>query len=122
MIILDTIFVRMSRRGKGHTRNLINQLLEAPDLFSFRNIPRVPNYPLGISSPISNGMFGLLIRMIITNGRNNEKSGQHKVSNKERLWLVCDMNDKRQNIWWTAQKLAKERQLDIRELVRIDDR
>ena len=119
MIILDTIFVRMSRRGKGHTRNLINQLLEAPDLFSFRNIP---NYSLGISSPISNGMFGLLIRMIITNGRNNEKSGQHKVSNKERLWLVCDMNDKRQNIWWTAPKLAKERQLDIRELVRIDDR
>ena len=123
MVILDTIFVTMAHRGKGHTKNLIRQLLSSPDVLIFPKISEFPpmsNHSLGFSSPISNGMFLLLIRLIVTEEKSFQGIINHTDSAKERLWLVGDMHDGDQNIWWSAPRMAKERGFDIRKLVEMN--
>ena len=68
MVVLDTVFVRKFYRGNGDTKSLINQLLNAPNsVLSQTRVDHSENELMsrfGLSSPISNGMFCLLIRMI----------------------------------------------------------
>ena len=115
MSILDTIFVRMSHRGKGYTKALINQLMNLPDTLLPCDDMTLHNdvQLLGFSSPISNGMLWLLIRMIVADEISHKKdSASERMSVKERLWLIENMNESPRNIWWSAAKLANERGLN----------
>ena len=113
MVILDTIFVRKSHRGKGRTKCLINEIIVSTVHQS--NLPihqtgvAYSSYfenSLGFSSPISNNMFCLLIRMILEDEKWHQNTSTNRTATKEKLWLVEDVNDSPQNIWWSAAKIS----------------
>ena len=118
MSILDTIFVRMSHRGKGYTKALINQLMTSPDSLLRSGMEKTVESAkdgqlIGFSSPISNGMLWLLIRLIVADEIIQKRD---KINNrmpiKEKLWLIESMDSTPRNIWWSAAKLASERGLN----------
>ena len=118
MSILDTIFVRMSHRGKGYTKALINQLMTSPDSLLRSGMEKTVESAkdgqlIGFSSPISNGMLWLLIRLIVADEIIQKRD---KINNrmpiKEKLWLIESMDATPRNIWWSAAKLASERGLN----------
>ena len=118
MSILDTIFVRMSHRGKGYTKALINQLMTSPDSLLRSDMEKTVESAkdgqlIGFSSPISNGMLWLLIRMIVADEIIQKRD---KINNrmpiKEKLWLIESMDATPRNIWWSAAKLASDRGLN----------
>ena len=115
MSIIDTVFVKMSHRGKGYTKALIIQLMSSPDILLPNDDMTLTDdvQLLGFSSPISNGMLWLLIRMIVVDEIRHRKYGANeKMSVKEKFWLIENMNETPRNIWWSAAKLASERGLN----------
>ena len=119
MSILDTIFVKMSHRGKGYTKALINQLMNTPDiLISNEEVEMTSTltkraHLLGFSSPISNGMLWLLIRMIVADElKHKNDCDTERLSVKEKFWLIEDENESPRNIWWSVSKLASDRGLN----------
>ena len=118
MSILDTIFVRMSHRGKGYTKALINQLMTSPDSLLRSDMEKTVESAkdgqlIGFSSPISNGMLWLLIRMIVADEiiqKRNKINSRMPI--KEKLWLIESMDATPRNIWWSAAKLASDRGLN----------
>ena len=121
MIILDTVFVRKSFRGRGFTKLLINQLLMTPDSFlSQTSVERSDNELtnlLGLSCPISNGMFCLLIRMIVKDAKCNSDLQNVAIPLKERIWLVDEVQEDQINVWWSVIKIARERSIDLKRLL-----
>ena len=121
MIVLDTVFVRKSHRGNGDTKSLINQLLNAPNfLLSQTRVDHSENELLsrfGLSSPISNGMFCLLIRMIAKDSKYFSDVQNVTVPLKERIWLVDEVNGDCINVWWSVMKIARERSIDLRSVL-----
>ena len=121
MVVLDTVFVRKSYRGNGDTKSLINQLLNAPNsLLSQTRVDHSENELLGrfgLSSPISNGMFCLLIRMIAKDAKYFSDVQNVTVPLKERIWLVDEVNDDCINVWWSVMKIARERSIDLRSIL-----
>ena len=121
MVVLDTVFVRKSYRVNGDTKSLINQLLNAPNsLLSQIRVDHSENELMsrfGLSSPISNGMFCLLIRMIAEDQK--YVSGVHNmtVPLKERIWLVDEVQEDQINVWWSVIKIARERSIDLKRLL-----
>ena len=118
MSILDTIFVRMSHRGKGYTKALINQLMSSPDSLLRSDMEKTVESAkdgqlIGFSSPISNGMLWLLIRMIVADEIIQKRDKINKrMPIKEKLWLIESMDATPRNIWWSAAKLASDRGLN----------
>ena len=119
MYILDTIFVKMSHRGKGYTKALINQLMNTPDILIPKDGVAITNtltkwhHLLGFSSPISNGMLWLLIRMIVADElKHKNNCDTERLSVKEKFWLIEDENESPRNIWWSVSKLASDRGLN----------
>ena len=122
MVLLDTIFVRKSHRGKGHTKSLINELIVSPDVLIHQNgLLNSTSFEnsLSFSSPISNSMFCLLIRMILEDEKWNQTTPTAKPAIKEKLWLVENLNDSPRNIWWSAAKISRERKLDIKQIMQL---
>ena len=121
MVILDTVFVRKSFRGRGFTKLLINQLLMTPDSFlSQTSVERSDNELtslLGLSCPISNGMFCLLIRMIVKDAKYNSDVQNVAIPLKERIWLVDEVQEDQINVWWSVIKIARERSIDLKRLL-----
>ena len=121
MIILDTLFVRKSFRGRGFTKLLINQLLMTPDSFlSQTSVERSENEPtnlFGLSCPISNAMFCLLIRMMVTDAKYNSDETNVAIPLKERIWLVDEVQEDYINVWWSVIKIARERSIDLKRLL-----
>ena len=119
MSTIDTIFVKMSHRGKGYTKALINQLMNTPnilipneDLGITSTLTKRPHW-LGFSSPISNGMLWLLIRMIVADElKHKNDCDTERLSVKEKFWLIEDENESPRNIWWSVSKLASDRGLN----------
>ena len=118
MSILDTIFVQMSHRGKGYTKALINQLMTCPDSLLRSDMEKKVESAkdgqlIGFSSPISNGMLWLLIRMIVADEivQKSDKINK-RMPIKEKLWLIESMDATPRNIWWSAAKLASDRGLN----------
>ena len=119
MSILDTIFVKMSHRGKGYTKALINQLMNTPNILipnedlGITSTLTKPTHFLGFSSPISNGMLWLLIRMIVADElKHKNDCNNERLSVKEKFWLIEDENESPRNIWWSVAKLASDRGLN----------
>ena len=121
MIVLDTVFVRKSFRGRGFTKLLINQLLMTPDSFlSKTSVERSDNEStnlFGLSCPISNGMFCLLIRMIVKDAKYNSDVQNVAIPLKERIWLVDEVQEDQINVWWSVIKIARERSIDLKRLL-----
>ena len=121
MVILDTVFVRKSFRGRGFTKLLINQLLMTPDSFlSQTSVERSDNELtnlFGLSCPISNGMFCLLIRMIVKDAKYNSDVQNVAIPLKERIWLVDEVQEDQINVWWSVIKIARERSIDLKRLL-----
>ncbi|TRY72986.1 hypothetical protein TCAL_08735 [Tigriopus californicus] len=90
MTILDTIFIDPRVRGRGHASCQLRGLL-------------ADNH-LGLSTPISNDMLVTCLKAL-------RKSPPFR----ERLWLVDNFGGagERKNLWWSAVKLAKSRQLNL---------
>ena len=118
MSILDTIFVQMSHRGKGYTKALINQLMTCPDSLVRSDMEKTVKSAkdgqlIGFSSPISNGMLWLLIRMIVADElKHKNDCDTERLSVKEKFWLIEDENESPRNIWWSVSKLASDRGLN----------
>ena len=118
MSILDTIFVQMSHRGKGYTKALINQLMTCPDSLVRSDMEKTVKSAkdgqlIGFSSPISNGMLWLLIRMIVADElKHKNDCDTERLPVKEKFWLIEDENESPRNIWWSVSKLASDRGLN----------
>ena len=121
MVFLDTVFVRKFYRGNGDTKSLINQLLNAPNsLLSQTRVAHSENELMsrfGLSSPISNGMFCLLIRMIAKDQKYYSGVQNVTVPLKERIWLVDEENEDCINVWWSVMKIARERSIDLKSVL-----
>ena len=120
MPIIDTIFVRMSHRGKGYTKSLISKLITSPEELLQQDLSYYcmsSEKLLGFSSPISNSMFCLVMRLILANESRTPNDPNNTLLIKERLWIVEDIDEHVRNIWWSAAKIAKERHLDIRNIL-----
>ena len=119
MIIVDTIFIRSSHRRHGHAKTFIQQLLNAPHIltsnYTSENYNRCTHL-LGFSSPISTGMLGLLIRMLVTDIKQTSSKSGYQNAWKDRVMLIMGdgTNDEMQNFWWSVPKLARERRLDLK--------
>ena len=122
MVIIDTIFIKRSHRRYGYARAFIQQLLNSPCvLMPYNTLEKynIREHLLGFSSPISTGMLCLLIRMLVTDGRQNEGKSNDNIPWTDRLWLIIGdgSNGELQNVWWSTPKLARERRLDLKRLV-----
>ena len=121
MIILDTLFVRKSFRGRGFTKLLINQLLMTPDsVLSQTSVERSENEStnlFGLSCPISNGMFCLLIRMMVKDAKYHSDLQNAAIPLKERIWIVDEVHEDYINVWWSVIKIARERSIDLKSIL-----
>lgn len=92
--IVDTVFLRQSARSQGHVSNFVKgQLATDSDL--------------GFSQPISNNMIKSLLKLA-------KKTPEFR----ERIWLVDQDSDERQVLWWSAAKLARQRHLDLKTMLK----
>ena len=95
--VIDTVFVRQSHRRTGLASLLIQDLLEGP---------KEGTSLLGLSQPISNGMFAVMLRFLL-------KHPTHRNS----VFLIDKDDVGRQYLWWSAAKLARERNIVLKSLM-----
>ena len=62
---------------------------------------------LAFSQPVSNKMLKLLLRLL---KQNSEL--------RERIWLVDRDLEQKQILWWSAAKIARERNLDLKTMLK----
>eukprot|EP00095_Tigriopus_kingsejongensis_P008015 maker-scaffold1844_size26589-snap-gene-0.5 protein:Tk08015 transcript:maker-scaffold1844_size26589-snap-gene-0.5-mRNA-1 annotation:"protein fam169b-like" len=92
--ILDTIFVDPRVRGRGLASSMLRSLLKEGEL--------------GLSSPVSN-------KMLITSLRSLQKYPQFR----DKMWIVDNYgeNGEKKNLWWSAVKLLKARNLRLASIL-----
>ena len=93
--MLDTIFILPSHRKRGHAKSLLLRL--------FRKQKH-----LALSSPVSTQMLVLCLRICASNP-----------IWRENVWIIGDSAGEKQNMWWSAYKLTKERDLDLTMTLQI---
>ena len=62
---------------------------------------------LAFSQPVSNKMLKLLLRLL---KQNSEL--------RERIWIVDRDLEQKQILWWSAAKIARERNLDLKTMLK----
>ena len=62
---------------------------------------------LGFSDPISNSMLIVLMKILKKNA-----------NQRERIWLVNEENGERQILWWSAMKIARQRNIDLKSILK----
>ena len=127
LTILDTIFISKDGRGRGYCKNLIQDLIETYG-------------ELGFSSPMSNGMLICILRFLKQNpGETKIKINSIYIREiafnltfnfciiseyRENMWSVSDLGKideaDRKNIWWSAVKLCRERNLDLKQILNLN--
>ena len=90
--IIDTVYIRKSARGNGYLSRFLKSELSS--------------HELGFSEPISNSMLVVLLKLL-------KKHPEHC----ERIWLVNEESGERQILCWSAMKLARQRQLDLKTIM-----
>ena len=90
--IIDTVYIRKSARGNGYLTLFLKSCLTAKEL--------------GFSEPISNSMLIVLIRLL-------KKYSEYR----EKIWLVNEENGERQILWWSAIKLSRQRNLNLKSIL-----
>ena len=94
MLVLDSIFVRQSHRRQGLATELIKRLL-----VQLSSDPHNDQL-LGLSQPVSNSMLVTTLRLL-----------KSRPDLRDRVVLVDDSDGSRGNLWWSAIKLCKDRQI-----------
>ena len=62
---------------------------------------------LGFSDPVSNSMLIVLMKILKKNP-----------NQRERIWLVNEENGERQILWWSAMKIARQRNIDLKSILK----
>ena len=62
---------------------------------------------LAFSQPVSNKMLKLLLRLLKQNPEL-----------RERIWIVDRDLEQKQILWWSAAKIARERNLDLKTMLK----
>ena len=62
---------------------------------------------LAFSQPVSNKMLKLLLRLLKQNPEL-----------RERIWIVDRDLEQKQILWWSAAKIARERNLDLKTILK----
>ena len=62
---------------------------------------------LAFSQPVSNKMLKLLLRLLKQNPEL-----------RERIWIVDRDLEQKQILWWSAAKIARERDLDLKTMLK----
>ena len=62
---------------------------------------------LAFSQPVSNKMLKLLLRLLKQNAEL-----------RERIWIVDRDLEQKQILWWSAAKIARERNLDLKTMLK----
>ena len=91
--IVDTVFLRKNSRGQGYVTKFIQTQLLKKDL--------------AFSQPISNKMLKSLLRFLKQNPKFHE-----------RIWIVDQELEEKQILWWSAAKIARQRNLDLKTMLR----
>ena len=94
--IIDTVYIRKSARGHGFLSKFLAAKLNNDD-----------SNELGFSDPISNSMLILLMKLLKKNP-----------NQRERIWLVNEENGERQILWWSAMKIARQRNIDLKSILK----
>ena len=91
--IVDTVFLQKSSRGQGYVTQFIQTKL-------------LQNEDLAFSQPISNKMLKSLLKFL----KQNQEF-------KERIWIVDQDLEEKQILWWSAAKIARQRNLDLKTML-----
>ena len=94
--IIDTVYIRKSARGHGFLSKFLEAKLNNDD-----------SNELGFSDPISNSMLIVLMKLLKKNP-----------NQRERIWLVNEENGERQILWWSAMKIARQRNIDLKSILK----
>ena len=94
--IIDTVYIRKSARGHGFLSKFLAAKLNNDDSNEF-----------GFSDPISNSMLIVLMKLLKKNP-----------NQRERIWLVNEENGERQILWWSAMKIARQRNIDLKSILK----
>ena len=94
--IIDTVYIRKSARGHGFLSKFLAAKLNNDD-----------SNELGFSDPISNSMLIVLMKLLKKNP-----------NQRERIWLVNEENGERQILWWSAMKIARQRNIDLKSILK----
>ena len=97
--IIDTVYIQKSARGHG----FLSKFLEA----KLNNNDDDDSNELGFSDPISNSMLIVLMKLLKKNP-----------NQRERIWLVNEENGERQILWWSAMKIARQRNIDLKSILK----
>ena len=93
---VDTVFLRQTSRGQGYVSKFVLTKL-------LNNVQK----DLAFSQPVSNKMLKLLLRLL---KQNSEL--------RERIWIVDRDLEQKQILWWSAAKIARERNLDLKTMLK----
>lgn len=94
--IIDTVFLRKNVRSQGHVTKFI-----------LKKLQQDPEQDLGFSQPVSNQMLRSLLRLLKT-----------APEYRDRIWIVDEATEERQMLWWSAKKIARQRDIDIKDLMK----
>lgn len=94
--IIDTVYIQKSARGHGFLSKFLAAKLNNDD-----------SNELGFSDPISNSMLIVLMKLLKKNP-----------NQRERIWLVNEENGERQILWWSAMKIARQRNIDLKSILK----
>ena len=108
IIVLDSIFVRKSHRHQGLATDLIKKLMDigpdhsCEDTCDHRECGLAPVKPglVGLSQPVSTSMLLVTLRLL-----------KSRPDLRDRVVLVDDCDGSRGNLWWSAMKICKDRQI-----------
>ena len=93
---VDTVFLRQTSRGQGNVSKFVLTKL-------LNNVQK----DLAFSQPVSNKMLKLLLRLLKQNPEL-----------RERIWIVDRDLEQKQILWWSAAKIARERNLDLKTMLK----
>ena len=95
-LLVDTVFLRKSSRGQGYVSKFVLTKL-------LNNVQK----DLAFSQPVSNKMLKLLLKL-----------SKQNPELRERIWIVDQDMEQKQILWWSAPKIARERSLDLKTMLK----
>jgi len=103
LVVIDSIFVRQSHRRQGLASDLVKKLLNVQKCPGDDNIQKCDSSKaclLGLSQPVSTSMLLVTLRIL-------KSHPEHR----NRVVLLDDNDGSRGNLWWSAIKICKDRNI-----------
>ena len=93
--VIDTVFLPKASRGKGYVTQFFVNYLRNNDAND-----------LAFSHPLSNKMLKLLMKLLMKNPEI-----------RDRIWILNPDSVEKQILWWSAGKIARERNMNLKQLL-----